>query len=122
MKDELLANMWPMMQATMTFGFTSLAHGDPRMDNFYFDGERTGLLDWQLMLVGNIATDISWVLCFHDLPMRFPADCDRLVDGYFARLQVIGDYASSAPQSRLFCQLSAARAAGAGRCEGEERG
>ena len=42
------------------------------------------------MSVNNIATDISWVLCFHDLPTLFPDAVDGLVSGYFARLQTLG--------------------------------
>ena len=52
----------------------SVTHGDPRLDNFYFNDSyedgAVGLLDWQLMGISCVATDISWALCFHDLPGR----------------------------------------------------
>ena len=28
------------------------------------------------MTLNSVATDISWVLCFHDIPSRFPDDCE----------------------------------------------
>ena len=72
-------------------GMITVCHGDPRLDNFYFgeDGG-IGLLDWQLAAKAPIATDVSWVLCFHDLPRRFPDQVDGLVEGYFAKLQALG--------------------------------
>jgi hypothetical protein len=80
-----------LSDCTRQGGLHSICHGDPRLDNFYYkeDGS-VGLLDWQLMGVACIATDISWVLCFHDLPSRFPSDVERLVADYFSQLQSLG--------------------------------
>lgn len=55
-----------------------------------------GLLDWQLMAKACVATDISWVMCYHDLPSRFTdAETKGLVSDYFDELQALGGAAGS---------------------------
>lgn len=50
------------------------------------------------MGVACVATDISWVLCFHDLPSRYTeAEVEALVSDYFDELQALG----GAPGSTL---------------------
>jgi hypothetical protein len=42
-------------------------HGDPRLDNFFFNEkdskDKIGLLDWQLIIKASCAGDLSWFVC-----------------------------------------------------------
>jgi tRNA A-37 threonylcarbamoyl transferase component Bud32 len=50
--------------ADQRLGWRGLQHGDTRADNFYFppDQEATGIIDFQLMMIGDIAKDIAYAM------------------------------------------------------------
>lgn len=72
-KAELIApvgrtvpQMWELLakvQRQHTAAPTTLLHGDPHLGNTYLlPGERGGLLDWQLMMRGSWAHDVTYLL------------------------------------------------------------
>jgi thiamine kinase-like enzyme len=66
----------------------TVCHGDPRIDNWFFDekdgANNIGLLDWQLMVRGGCALDVSWY--FNTTVDADDAQNDGLIDTYFAAL------------------------------------
>jgi len=68
----------------------TINHGDPRMDNFFFNEKGTdnkiGLLDWQLMIKGSATQDLSWFMCTN-LTKAFRLEhWDGLLEMYFNEL------------------------------------
>lgn len=61
-----VAEMWEplwQVQRRHTLTPTTLLHGDPHVGNTYLlPGERGGLLDWQLMMRGSWAHDVTYLL------------------------------------------------------------
>ncbi len=61
-----LPQMWELLsqvQRQHTTSPTTLLHGDPHLGNTYLlPGERGGLLDWQLMMRGSWAHDVTYLL------------------------------------------------------------
>lgn len=61
-----LAQMWELLwqvQERHTVAPTTLLHGDPHLGNTYLlPGGRGGLLDWQLMMRGSWAHDVTYLL------------------------------------------------------------
>ncbi len=61
-----VAQMWEplwQLQRQHTLAPTTLLHGDPHIGNMYLlPGERGGLLDWQLMVRGSWAHDVTYIL------------------------------------------------------------
>jgi len=61
-----VAQMWDplwQVQRQHTVAPTTLLHGDPHVGNTYLlPGERAGLLDWQLMVRGRWAHDVTYIL------------------------------------------------------------
>lgn len=61
-----VAQMWEplwQVQRQHTLAPTTLLHGDPHVGNTYLlPGERAGLLDWQLMVRGCWAHDVTYIL------------------------------------------------------------
>lgn len=61
-----VAEMWEplwQVQRQHTLAPTTLLHGDPHVGNTYLlPGERGGLLDWQLMVRGSWAHDVTYLL------------------------------------------------------------
>jgi aminoglycoside/choline kinase family phosphotransferase len=61
-----VAQMWgPLWQVQENHAAapTTLLHGDPHLGNTYLlPGERGGLLDWQLMMRGSWAHDVTYIL------------------------------------------------------------
>ncbi len=61
-----VAQMWEplwQVQRRHTVAPTTLLHGDPHVGNTYLlPGERAGLLDWQLMVRGRWAHDVTYIL------------------------------------------------------------
>lgn len=61
-----VAQMWEplwQVQRQHTMAPTTLLHGDPHVGNTYLlPGQRGGLLDWQLMVRGSWAHDVTYVL------------------------------------------------------------
>eukprot|EP01047_Picozoa_sp_COSAG01_P001379 COSAG01_NODE_31_length_35900_cov_44.332169_14_plen_465_part_00 len=83
----LLKNITKLQTASVFTGWTSVVHGDVRCDNWYFDGDDVGLIDYQLMFRGNVCADITWITCLN-LPISLPNDeRERLLKRYFSKLQ-----------------------------------
>lgn len=59
--ESLWAAMW-RVQAEFESDPATLCHGDAHVGNTYLIGERAGLLDWQLMVRGCWAHDLSYAL------------------------------------------------------------
>lgn len=61
-----LADLWELLwlvQRRHCEAPTTLLHGDPHLGNTYLlPGERGGLLDWQLMMRGSWAHDVSYLI------------------------------------------------------------
>ena len=61
-----LPQMWELLwqvQRQHTAAPTTLLHGDPHLGNTYLlPGDRGGLLDWQLMMRGSWAHDVTYLL------------------------------------------------------------
>jgi len=61
-----LPQMWELLwrvQERHTSALTTLLHGDPHLGNTYLlPGSRGGLLDWQLMMRGSWAHDVTYLL------------------------------------------------------------
>jgi aminoglycoside phosphotransferase (APT) family kinase protein len=63
--DRSLGSLWAAtwrVQAEFEADPTTLCHGDAHIGNTYLVGERAGLLDWQLMVRGCWAHDLSYAL------------------------------------------------------------
>ena len=60
--DELWAALWRAQEMLAT-GPQTLLHGDPHIGNAYLlPGDRGGFLDWQLMVRGRWAHDLSYLI------------------------------------------------------------
>jgi aminoglycoside phosphotransferase (APT) family kinase protein len=59
--DSLWADMW-RVQAEFERDPPTLCHGDAHIGNSYLIGDQAGLLDWQLMVRGCWAHDLSYAL------------------------------------------------------------
>ena len=93
--STLRTDLWDVdMDGGEDAGFSSVTHGDPHIDSFFFGGDEdsvgTGLFDWQQISIGHVGMDISWVLCVHDLATRYNRTATKLVNRYFKRLQSLG--------------------------------
>jgi aminoglycoside phosphotransferase (APT) family kinase protein len=54
-----------------------ILHGDYRLGNMQFDGERlAAIIDWEIWSVGDPRTDLAWLMAFTDPVMRRAAQRD----------------------------------------------
>ena len=61
--DELWEALWAS-QRMLAKGPLTLLHGDPHMGNTYLlADDQAGLLDWQLMVRGHWANDVTYLIC-----------------------------------------------------------
>jgi hypothetical protein len=89
-----VADMWEQLwkvQARHCEAPTTLLHGDPHVGNTYLlPGERGGLLDWQLMMRGSWAHDVTYLLVT-SLPPEVRRTHQRdLIGWYLDRLAAAG--------------------------------
>lgn len=89
-----LADMWDLLwevQARHTDAPTTLLHGDPHVGNTYLlPDARGGLLDWQLMMRGSWAHDVTYLLVTAlDPDVRRRSERDLLAE-YVERLAEAG--------------------------------
>ena len=89
-----VAQMWEplwQLQQQHTLAPTTLLHGDPHIGNMYLlPGERGGLLDWQLMVRGSWAHDVTYILTTAlDTEVRRAHERDLLAE-YLDRLASAG--------------------------------
>ena len=58
-------------------GESRILHGDYRLGNMQFDGERlAAIIDWEIWSVGDPRTDLAWLMAFTDPVMRRAARRD----------------------------------------------
>lgn len=89
-----VAEMWELLQRVQRRhgeAPTTLLHGDPHLGNTYLLGdERGGLLDWQLMMRGSWAHDVTYLLVTSlDPQVRRGRQLD-LLTGYLEQLRAAG--------------------------------
>lgn len=89
-----VAEMWEplwQLQQLHSLAPTTLLHGDPHVGNTYLlPGERGGLLDWQLMVRGSWAHDVTYLLVTAlDTEVRRDRQGDLLAE-YLDRLASAG--------------------------------
>lgn len=100
-KSELIAplgrtlpQMWELLwqvQRQHTATPTTLLHGDTHLGNTYLlPGERGGLLDWQLMMRGSWAHDVTYLLVTALDPGTRQAHQHELLGEYLELLRVSG--------------------------------
>jgi aminoglycoside phosphotransferase (APT) family kinase protein len=99
LRRDALEDLWAR-------GPRTLVHGDCHIGNLFFEGDRTGFLDWQVLHRAPGMRDVSYFLC-HSLPGDLRRAHEReLVGLYLATLTDCGidapDPASAWDQHRLF--------------------
>lgn len=89
-----VAEMWDLLwtvQARHGEAPTTLLHGDPHIGNTYLlPGARGGLLDWQLMMRGRWAHDVTYLLVTSLDPETRRVHQRDLLGGYLDRLAEAG--------------------------------
>ncbi|MEZ5144416.1 MAG: phosphotransferase [Acidimicrobiales bacterium] len=87
---QMWGPLWTVQQQH-TVAPTTLLHGDPHVGNTYLlPGERAGLLDWQLMVRGSWAHDVTYLLVTAlDAEVRRTHQRDLLAE-YLDRLAAAG--------------------------------
>jgi hypothetical protein len=89
-----VAEMWDLLwtvQARHGEAPTTLLHGDPHLGNTYLlPGGRGGLLDWQLMMRGSWAHDVTYLLVTALDPEVRRTHQRDLLDDYLTRLAAAG--------------------------------
>ena len=93
--DSLWAATW-RAQAELDRDPPTLCHGDAHTGNTYLIGARSGLLDWQLMVRGNWAHDLSYALATGLSIADRRAHERTLIAEYLERLAELG---AAAPPS-----------------------
>lgn len=89
-----LPQMWELLewvQRQHAEGPATLLHGDPHLGNTYLlPGERGGLLDWQLMMRGSWAHDVTYLMVTALDPATRRAHQRELLGEYLYRLGALG--------------------------------
>lgn len=88
--EELWELLW-VVQHDHARAPTTLLHGDTHVGNTYLlPGERGGLLDWQLMMRGSWAHDVTYLLVTALDPEVRRAHQQELLEGYLHELEARG--------------------------------
>jgi hypothetical protein len=88
--EELWELLW-VVQRDHARTPTTLLHGDTHVGNTYLlPGGRGGLLDWQLMMRGSWAHDVTYLLVTALDPAVRRAHQHELLEGYLQRLEELG--------------------------------
>jgi aminoglycoside phosphotransferase (APT) family kinase protein len=75
LRDALAARM----PAELATGAARILHGDYRLGNMQFDGERlAAIIDWEIWSVGDPRTDLAWLMAFTDPVQQRAAQRDVL--------------------------------------------
>ena len=89
-----LPEMWELLwrvQRQHTEAPTTLLHGDPHLGNTYLlPGDLGGLLDWQLMMRGSWAHDVTYFIVTALDPETRRTHQRELLGGYLDRLGELG--------------------------------
>jgi hypothetical protein len=97
-----LPQMWELLwqvQQRHSSGPTTLLHGDPHLGNTYLlPGRRGGLLDWQLMMRGSWAHDVTYLLVTSLDPEIRRAHQHDLLAEYLELLSIAGVHDVPSPQ------------------------
>lgn len=92
--DRSVPEMWELLwtvQGRHAEEPTTLLHGDPHLGNTYLlPGQAGGLLDWQLMMRGSWAHDVTYLIVTALDPQTRRAHQRDLLDGYLRRLAEAG--------------------------------
>jgi aminoglycoside/choline kinase family phosphotransferase len=118
-KAELIAplgrtvpEMWRLLwqvQARHDQAPTTLLHGDPHLGNTYLlPDERGGLLDWQLMMRGSWAHDVTYLLVTALDPSVRRAHQHDLLGEYLDLLAAAGVASAPSPAAAFDCYRAAA--------------
>eukprot|EP01052_Picozoa_sp_SAG31_P017505 SAG31_NODE_1199_length_9431_cov_18.273789_6_plen_427_part_00 len=111
--DQSMMQAWLDVMAGPTSEWLTFTHGDPRLDNFFFDDETwasdeglPGVIDLQISQCSNAAIDAVYPLIMMNVYHRWPEEVDRLLQRYFEKLQALGgapgkDYAEFEEQLAL---------------------
>jgi aminoglycoside phosphotransferase (APT) family kinase protein len=82
-RRERLEDLWAQGQRT-------LVHGDPHLGNLFFDADRVGLLDWQVIQRAPGMKDVSYFLC-NSLRTELRREHERdLIRHYLETLEGLG--------------------------------
>jgi hypothetical protein len=73
---------YPAVAAAIDDGPHTVLHGDPHPGNWYLDGSRPGLLDWQAIRRGNPLRDVAYFLVLGLDPADRRAREREVLDGY----------------------------------------
>jgi Ser/Thr protein kinase RdoA (MazF antagonist) len=102
-------------------GPRTLVHGDCHIGNLFFEGERPGFLDWQVLARAPGLRDVSYFLCNSLAAEAREGSEEALLDHYLAGLRAAGAPAPSPEEAwrgyrrfALYAWLSAAFTAAAG--------
>ena len=75
LRDALAARI----PAEMGAGQARILHGDYRLGNMQFDGERlAAIIDWEIWSVGDPRSDLAWLMAFTDPIQQRVADRDAI--------------------------------------------
>jgi aminoglycoside phosphotransferase (APT) family kinase protein len=79
-----------------------ILHGDYRLGNMQFDGERLeALIDWEIWSVGDPRTDLAWLLAYTDPVQRFVEELDgpnqAAADAMPDRDELLAEYVTLRP-------------------------
>lgn len=61
-RGRAVVDRYPAIAVAIDAGPHTVLHGDPHPGNWYLDGERAGLLDWQAVRRGNPLRDVAYLL------------------------------------------------------------
>lgn len=80
----------------------ALLHGDYRLGNMLFDGDRlSAVIDWEIWSVGDPRTDLAWLLMHTDPAHRFVETADaanvRAAAGMPTREELLAEYQAGHP-------------------------
>jgi len=97
-----LPQLWELLaqvQREHSTSPTTLLHGDPHLGNTYLlPGERGGLLDWQLMMRGSWAHDVTYLLVTALDPSTRRAHQHELLGEYLELLRASGVRNAPSPE------------------------
>lgn len=94
----ILAN-YPAVARLLDEGPQALLHGDPHPGNWYYDGDRAGLLDWQAIRRGNPLRDVAYFVILGLDPSTRRAHERDLLHHYTERLAEHGGHQFDEPSA-----------------------
>jgi aminoglycoside phosphotransferase (APT) family kinase protein len=78
-EPELRDALSARLPAATRAGGNRILHGDYRLGNIQFDGERpAAIIDWEIWSVGDPRTDLAWLMAFTDPVAQRVTQCDAV--------------------------------------------